>query len=536
MKKSIPGTSRSLRRTLLLLSVLLAACADGGSGSDGGIVVVGMPTDFDAFNPLVTTTYFAQELNNHALFTPLVQYDEGLEPVPWLAQSWELLGDSGVVFDLRDDVRWHDGEPVTAEDVKFTFDRAKEPTSAALLGSVFLKDVASAEVLGPQRIRFTFARPHAQALEDFWWAPVPRHLLEGVPPDELPTAPFNRSPVGSGPFRLESWTSNDRVVLVRNPDFPAALGGPTAAERVVLRIIPEATTMLTELLTGGVHVDLALLPDQAGSVEENPGTRLFAYPGKTVFYVGWNNARPPFDDPALRRALASAVDREGIISGLLHGYARPASSTIPPGHPLHPADVPPTPFDPADAQARLERAGWSDADGDGVREKAGRALSFSLLTSEDPVRRSVAQALQSQLRAVGAQVEIRVLEFQTMLQQHRDRDFEAVLTAWTLDNFQMAGAPYALLHGDQADVPRSANRSGVRDPTLDSLIERGAAPLGEEELRSVWRAATARLDETQPLTFLFWTDELVGVRTDVQGVEMDQRGELRTVARWRLGP
>jgi peptide/nickel transport system substrate-binding protein len=229
------------------------------------------------------------------------------------------------------------------------------------------------------------------------------------------------------------------------------------------------------------------------------------------------------------------VDREGIISGLLHGLAQPASSTIPPGHPLHPGDLSPPPYDPADAQARLEQAGWVDTNGDGVREKGGQTLSFSLLTSDDQVRRSVAQALQSQLRAVGAQVEIRVLEFQTMLQQHRDRDFDAVLTSWTLDNFQMAGAPYALLHGSQADVPRSANRSNVRDPVLDSLIDRGAAPLSDEQLQAVWREATERLNETQPLTFLFWTDELVGVRAEVQGVEMDGRGEFRTIARWRLG-
>ena len=536
-------TLEAMRTPLRLLAVVLvllsSACGgdggDGGAGDGEGLVVVGVPTDFDAFNPLVTTTYYAQELDNHALYTPLVQYDEQLQPMPWLAESWEMLGDTGVVFTLRQDVRWHDGQPVTAEDVKFTFDRAKEPTSASLLGSVFLKDVASAEVLGPNSIRFTFARPHAQALEDFWWAPVPRHVLESVPAAQLQSAPFNRSPIGSGPFRLEQWTANDRVVLLRNPDFPAALGGPAASERVILRIIPEPTTMLTELFTGGVHVDVALLPEQASTVEENQPTRLLAYPGRTVFYLGWNNARAPLDDPAVRRALAAAVDREGIISGLLHGRARAASSTVPPGHPLHPSDLTPPAFDPADAQARLEQAGWTDSNGDGVREKGGQPLSFSLLTSDDGVRRSVTQALQSQLRAVGAEVEIRVLEFQTMLQQHRDRDFDAVLTSWTLDNFQMAGAPYALLHGSQADVARSANRSNVRDAVLDSLIERGAAPLPDEELKGVWRAATERLNETQPITFLFWMDDLNGVRSEVQGVEMDARGEFRTMARWRLG-
>jgi peptide/nickel transport system substrate-binding protein len=515
-----------------------AACTpdSGDSDSGDGIVVVALPIDVDAFNPLITTTYYGQEIDNHALFTPLVQYDENLQPVPWLAESWQLEGDSAVVFTLRQDVRWHDGQPVTAEDVKFTFDRAKDPDVASpLLGSVFLKDVASAEVTGPNSIRFAFTRPHAQALEDFWWAPVPRHVLEGVPVAELRTSPFNRSPVGSGPFRLEEWRAGERIVLARNPDFPAALGGPAAAERVVLRIIPEATTAYTELATGGVHVNVEVLPEQASEVEANPSLRLLAYPGKTVYYLGWNNARAPFDDVEVRRALGAAVDRQGIISGLLHGRARPASSTTPPGHPLAPDDLPPPTQDVAGAQARLERAGWIDSNGDGIREKNGQPLRFALLTATDPVRRSVAVALQSQLRQVGADVEIRALEFQTMLEQHRNRDFDAVLTVWTLDNFQMAGAPNALMHSRQADVPRSPNRSSVRDPVLDSLIERGARPLPEQELRGVWRAVTERIQDQQPITFLFWIDDLNGVRAELQGVEMDARGEFRTMARWRLG-
>jgi peptide/nickel transport system substrate-binding protein len=531
----------TLRSLILLPALSITACGapdNGSGGAEGGsgIVVVALPTDVDAFNPLITTTYYGQEIDNHALFTPLVQYDAQLQPVPWLAESWELLGDTGVVFNLRQDMRWHDGRPVTAEDVKFTFDRAKDPEVASpILGSVFLKDVAAAEVVGPSSVRFTFARAHAQALEDFWWAPVPRHVLEGVPAAELRTAPFNRAPIGSGPFRLEEWRAGDRLVLVRNPDFPAALGGPPASERVVLRVIPEATTTLTELLTGGVHVDVDVLPEQASAIEGSADARLVAYPGRTVYYLGWNNARAPFDEPEVRRALASAVDREGIISGLLHGRARPASSTTPPGHPLYPVEATTPSVDAAAARSSLERNGWIDTNGDGVREKGGRPLAFSLLTATDPLRQSVAQALQSQLRAVGAQVEIRALEFQTMLQQHRDRDFDAVLTSWTLDNFQMAGAPYALLHSSQADVPRSPNRSSVRDAVLDSLIERGAAPLSQEELKEVWRSVTLRLQETQPITFLFWLDALVGVRDELQGAEMDARGEFRTLARWRLG-
>jgi peptide/nickel transport system substrate-binding protein len=147
-------------------------------------------------------------------------------------------------------------------------------------------------------------RPHAQALENFWWAPAPRHLLENVAPAELRNAPFNRQPVGSGPFRFHSWRASEQLVLVRNDDFPDGLGGPAAADRVVFRVIPEASTLLTELLTGGIHVNIPLTPDQVRQVRDNQDTDLHSFPGRTVYYMGWNNARPPFDDPLVRRGLA----------------------------------------------------------------------------------------------------------------------------------------------------------------------------------------------------------------------------------------
>src|SRR5690606_284876 len=176
----------------------------------------------------------------------------------------------------------------------------------------------------------------AQALEDFWWAPVPRHLLEGVAPADLRNAPFNRNPVGSGPYRFVEWRANDRLVLERNPDFPEALGGPPALDRLVFRVVPEPATLLTELLTGGLHVDIPVVPDQAARIEANPNLELFSFPSRTVYFIGWNTRREPFTDARVRRAMTLAIDRQEIITALLEGYGSPATSTIPPWSPLYP--------------------------------------------------------------------------------------------------------------------------------------------------------------------------------------------------------
>jgi ABC-type transport system substrate-binding protein len=164
--------------------------------------------------------------------------------------------------------------------------------------------------------------------------------------------------------------------------------------------------------------------------------------------------------------------------------------------------------------------------------KDGRPLRFTLLSADDALRRAVSEVLQAQLRLAGADVEIRVLEFQTMLQQHRDRDYDAIFTNWVLDNFQVAAAPFALLHSSQAEVAQSANRSGVRSPRLDSLIVRGARATDLAAQRAAWGEFTAELTATQPLTFMFWLYELAASSDEIDGVEMDSRGELRTIARW----
>jgi peptide/nickel transport system substrate-binding protein len=254
-----------------------------------------------------------------------------------------------------------------------------------------------------------------------------------------------------------------------------------------------------------------------------------------LYYIGWNNERPPLDDPVVRRALALAIDRQTIIEALLYGQGSVATSPIPPWSPVHPSSVQPLERDSAEAVRLLERAGWSDRDGDGVRENAdGQPLRFTSLASNDQLRRSVVEVVQSHLAAVGVTADIRIAEFQTMIAAHRGRDFDAIFTNWILDNFQVAAAPFALFHSTEADKPGSANRSTVRDAMLDSLIDGVIRSTFVDEQQSIWRDVTLRLQETQPLTFMFWLNELAAYNGALSGVTMDPRGELLTIARWSL--
>lgn len=524
-----------LATVILACGFLVAACGGGdratpiivGDPEPGGTAVVLVNSDFQVFNPVVNTALITSEVINYLLFTPLIQFDEELNVIPALARSWEL-DDDGVTFRLDPAARWHDGQPVTADDVLFTFELAKNPESASLLESAYLTMIRSATVIDPTTIRFDFVAPHSRPLEGFWWAPVPRHLLGEVAPAQLAQAPYGRRPVGNGPFRFVSWSANEQVVVEANPDYPASLGGPPLLDRVVFRIVPEATTRLTETLTGAADVNYTILPDEARQVEAQSGVRLVHYPGREFLYVGWNGEREPFSDPRVRMAMTMGMDREGLIDALLYGFGEVATGMIPPWSPFAPP-LDPIPFDPEGARALLAEAGWRPGP-DGVMTKGGQRLAFTMISSEDRLRQDITVVLQRQLRDIGAAVEVRAIEFQSLIQQHRSRQYDSVVTGWTLDSFRVDPTP--LFSCEEARTPESANRAGYCDPDADRLIAAGLRETNDARAAEIWGEFSAILQRDQPLTFLVWREQLEAVNDRLQGVVMDVRGNFVTARDW----
>lgn len=529
---------RTRRLTSWALALVLGALtACGGDGAEapmivgdpepGGTAIVAVTSDFQPFNPVSSSSLLTMEVNNFMLFTPLIQFDENLEAAPALAESWEL-DDNGVTFRLRDDVRWHDGQPVTAEDVAFTYELAQNEETASLLQSAFLNMVRSATVIDPNTIRFEFVAPHSQPLQAFWWAPLPRHLLQDVAPAQLAQAPFGRQPVGSGPFRFVSWQPGQQVTFEANDDFAPSLGGRPRLDRVVFRVVPEATTRLTELLTGAIDVNYTLQPDEAQQVEGQRGVRLISFAGRGFLYVGWNNAAEPFTDARVRRAMGMAIDRQSLIDALMFGYAEPADGMIAPWSPVHP-EIDPLTGGAEAARQLLQEAGYAPGP-DGIMQKNGQPLRFTLLTSEDRLRQDVGVVLQQQFRAAGAAVEVRSVEFTTLLQQHRGRDYQAVLSEWTLDTFRVDPTP--LFSCEEARQTGSANRAGYCNPAADQIADAGLRETVQARATDIWGEYSRLLREDQPLTFIVWQEQMSGVYQRLQGVEMDVRGKLRTAGQW----
>ncbi len=540
-------TAAEVTRTAAVALALMAAGCGGERGAApsavdpadvpeaeryGGTVVVGGLGEIQTMNAFVSSDYMTDQVQAYVLFMTLLRYDERLDPAPYLALGWEVSPDGNeVVFELRTDVRWHDGTPTTAYDVAFTFDRVKDPDVPYPSRSSF-DNWETAEVLGPHRIRFTL-RPHADFLNGWTALPImPRHILKDVPPAELATHPFGTSePIGNGPFRFVEHRPGDRWTFEANYDFPEDLGGRPYLDRLVYRVIPNETTLFAELRSGGVHMYVRVAPELVDRVIEDPELRLVAFPFPNYSFIAWNSRRPFFEHAAVRRALTMAIDREEIVEAVRHGLATPAAGPVGPWHWAYDSARRPLPHLPDSAAVLLERAGWVDSDGDDVREKDGVRFSFELATNESRERRSIAELVQRYLANVGVEARPRVREHQSLVADvtSPERRFDAFLLSWQQG--------FVLDERDQwacDRIGRPLQFTSYCNPALDAVMDSIPRSTDRSDQGRLLRRYNELLANDQPFTFLYVERRADALRRSLQGVAPDFRGELADVGSWWL--
>jgi peptide/nickel transport system substrate-binding protein len=532
--------------------LVLAACgnpdraARGGDPADdvpeeqrrGGTVVVGTIGDIPDISPLTSSDHNSNQMQLFVLFTPLIGYDENFEPVPRLARSWEVAPDArSITFHLRDDVFWHDGVKTTAYDVKFSFDRAKDPATA-FPNSAFWDHYGEATVVDSFTIRIEM-EPHADFL-DPWraFAPAPAHILRDVPPAQLKQHAFaTQRPLGNGPFRFVSRAPGQNWIFEANPDFPEELGGRPYLDRIVYRVIPEPTTLLTELLNGGIHYYIAPSPDQVPAIEGSPNTRLLAFDDRAFVLLAWNQRLPMFQDARVRRALTMAIDRQAVVDGIRAGYGALGNTTVPPFYWNHASEVgSDLAFDRDRARALLREAGWEDRNNDGILEDAqGRPFRFTLVTNQgNREREEIATVVQSQLRQVGVDAQPRIMEWGALLSRINDpvrRDYEALLIGWVTE-FKIDDTN--LFHCDRRNEPYQW--VSHCNPRLDALLDTLPRVVDRDQALPLWREYQEILADDQPYTILYFTRRLEGVHNALRNVSVDARGDWVSVAEWFLHP
>ncbi|MBI4227216.1 MAG: peptide-binding protein [Candidatus Omnitrophica bacterium] len=460
------------------------------------------------------------------LFNGLVKYDKTLQLAGDLAERWEAL-DRGLTlrFHLRRDVRWHDGAPFTADDVRFTYDALINPAVRTPYRGDFER-IRALRILDPWTLEITYAEPFAPGLASWTMWIMPRHLLQG---QDLHTTPFARQPVGTGPYRFRRWRSAELIELDANPDYFA---GAPAIRGWIERIIPDEATTFLELQTEGV--DLASLTPLQYQRQTN--TPFFAahyqrarYPSFGYTYLGYNLRHPLFQDPGVRQALNLAIDKREIVQGALLGLGQVATGPFLPDSWAFDPAVAAAPYDPARARALLAEAGWRDTDGDGWLDRDGRPFAFTILTNQNLTRELTAQIIQQRLKAIGIRVQVRVVEWSSLLAHFiHPRRFEAILMGWGLSP---EPDPYDIWHSSKTK-PGEFNFIGYANPVVDRLLEDGRQTFDQTQRAAIYHELQRILYHEQPVCFLYVADALPIIHRRIRNIEVTPAGFQHNLVEW----
>ena len=521
-----------------VLSLAAAGCGGDGDWTEaargnnagepvpGGTAVVALAAEPDGLNPLVFSSASAG-LVFAEMHDGLTEMDDALNYVPRIASGWDVAADGLSITYRLNRWMWSDGQPLSAYDVARSFDLFVDPVVASPRRGR-LQEVASAVALDSFTVRYTFVRPQAEPTARTWHHILPLHLFAGWDPADAASWPINAQPLSSGEFKLESWDRNRSLVLTRNPRYPRAAA---LLERVVFRILPEASTRLVALETGEVDVVDDLDPDAAQRLADSGRFRIASVGGRRFYYLSWNFANAAFADVATRQALSLAIDRELMIATLLKGYGTPAVGPVPPVLWNHHEGLLPVPHDPTEARRLLAGAGWQDSDGDGVLERDGAPFEFEIITKQgDPVRENGAVILRANLAEVGVKVNLRVMEHAAGLARVRAGRFDAY---FGLLNANLFGNPAAYVGSDAAD---QFNFGHYGNAEVDSLLAVATGLLRHEDALPVWLRVQEVLAADPPAAYLMYPDNLVGVSNRLRDVKPHLLSPVNNLAEWWIAP
>jgi peptide/nickel transport system substrate-binding protein len=461
------------------------------------------------------------------VYDGLVRYDKDLRLEGDLAESWEISADNlTITFHLRPGVKWHDGAPFTAADVLFTYQLYIDPKTPTAYAEAY-RQVKQAEAPDPHTFRVTYAKPYAPALGSWGVNILPQHLLAGV---EVTRSPLSRAPVGTGPYRFVEWTSGEKLVLEANPDH---FRGSPYIKRVVYRIIPDLSTQFLELQSGGLDF-MGLTPIQYQTQTDTPAFRRqfnkYEYLAFSYTYLGYNLRRPIFQDQRVRQALTFAIDKQELIDGVLLGLGQAATGPYKPDTWVYNPHVRRYPYDPERAKALLAEAGWRDSDGDGILDKDGKPLAFTIVTNQgNDLRVKSGEIIQRRFREVGVDVKLRVIEWASFLKEFIDPgNFDATILGWSTGP---EPDQYDIWHSSKTG-PRELNFIQFKNAEVDELLERGRRTFDQAERKQAYDRFQEILAEEQPYTFLYVGKALPAVAKRFRGIEPAPAGIRYNFTEW----
>jgi peptide/nickel transport system substrate-binding protein len=481
--------------------------------------------DARRLNPVIANDSASGTVNDQ-VFNGLVKYDKDIRLIGDLAERWEVSnGGKTITFYLRKGVKWHDGVEFTAEDCLFTYKKFIDPNVATPYSSSYM-DVSKAEVVRKYIFRVTYKEPFSPALESWSMGMIPRHLLEGK---DINNDSFNRNPVGTGPYKFREWIAGQKIMLDANDEY---FEGRPNIDQFIYRIIPDSSTMFQELLSGGVDM-MGLNPlqylrkSETRRIREN--YRKFRYPANAFTYMGYNLKNPLFSSFKVRQALSYAINRQSIIDGILLGLGKPCTGPFSYVSWAYNPRAKSYEYDPERARRMLAEAGWKDRNSDGVLEKNGKPFRFTIMTNQGNNERiRTAEIIQQNLKAVGIDVNIRVMEWQAFLEQIDKRSFDAIILGWSMGRDPDL---YDIWHSSKTKKGEY-NFIGYKNAEVDRLLVEGRRTFDIEKRKKIYYRIHEILAEEQPYAFLYVPDATPIVHKRFKGIEPAPLGIMYNFIKW----
>jgi peptide/nickel transport system substrate-binding protein len=505
----------------LALIMLAALVATPGCGVEGVTreAIFGVPTQPNSMNPLTAPDIYSRWATE-LVFDGLVDVNDRLEVVPALASSWEVSTDGLVwTFNLRRDVHWRDGTPLVADDVRRTYEAILDPATAMTLPRSDYQGIALVETPDAFTVRMTLRQPDASLLSK---------LTVGIArPGPARTPGGGQAPPleGTGPFTLEEWLPGQRLVFAANRGY---YGGAPGLDRLVWQVVPDPSAMLLLLQTGGIDAALVETPQDADRLTTDGRLRAYPVDGGNL-QVSLRLSDPLFQDVRVRRALALAVNRRGMISGLVEGGGiLSAGDILPVSWAFQAEAASVTPYDPAEARRLLAEAGWLSG-GDGVVAKEGRRLAFTLTTDTgSQLRREIALVLRQDWQAIGAAVELELVERNTLVVERVLRgQFQAALL-----QSSVRVDPDLSRRFHSRSMQSGQNFLGYANPVLDSLLDRALLAPTAVTRAPLYQEAQMLLARDVPQVNLFYPTVYYVVRADIGGIRPSAMGPFWNVEEW----
>lgn len=489
-------------------------------------IIIGSIGDAIKLNPILYDDSASGDVLGF-LIDGLVTINDKLEIIPAIAKNWTASKDGlDWTFNLKQNVKWWDGKPVTAEDVKFTIEKILDKKVNSIRRSDY-ELIEKITLVNPYQIKFKLKKPFAPFLSNMGIGLLPKHILEKE--KDLNTSSFSRKPLGNGLYIFKEWITKDHITMIKNPNY---YDGSAHIDKVIFKVVPDQNVLLMQLQKGEIDVMETILPKDYPVVKNNPDIKTYIYDVLMYTYFGFNLKRKIFQDVKVRRAIAYAMDRESMIKSILKGFGSVATGPIPPISWAYNPKVTKYNYNPEKAKQLLSSAGWKDVNGDGILEKDGHPFTFELLTNEgNEIRKNLAVIIQNQLKQVGIEMKIKIIDWGAFIETYiNKRNFDATILGWSLG---IDPDPYGMWHS--SEIKNGNNFISYNNPEIDKLLEAGRTTIDKNARKKIYDKFQQIIVADCPYVFLYYPKVITGVRNRFEGIKsINAAGIFLHVKDWKI--